>query len=158
MSFEEVKRAVLQFDRIGAEVPPQSEAARLACLDVAYSAFALVDFGRASAALDLYSKNIVMDIEGERLDRKAREERSRKREADKSRKTRHVVSNFLFRQVDERTAYALSLVTIFFEDASGVRGATPAVVADCADRYERSADGKWRIAYRYLQPVAGAAR
>jgi hypothetical protein len=34
---------------------------------------------------------------------------------------------------------------------------TPLTVADCGDQYVRTPEG-WRIAFRYVQPVAGAAR
>lgn len=158
MNFDEVKNIVLAADRIGREVPAASGAARLACLDIAYSLFALTDFGRAAETIDLYTEDIVMDIEGKRIDRAGRIERCMKRQADTARRTRHQVTNFLFRQADERTAYSLAVVAIYLEDNSGVKGAAPITVADCSDKYRLCDDGRWRIAYRCLKEVAGAAR
>lgn len=158
MNFDTVKNIVLAPGNAGREVSAAAGAARLACMDIAYSLFALTDFGRAAETIDLYTEDIEMDIEGKHIDRAGRVERCMKRQSDTARKTRHQVTNFLFRQTDERTAYSLAVVTIFLEDHSGTRGATPITVADCADQYRRSDDGRWQISYRCLQPVAGAAR
>ena len=48
MDFNEVKNIVLATGNIGREVSAASGAARLACMDIAYSLFALTDFGRAA--------------------------------------------------------------------------------------------------------------
>ncbi len=157
MDFDEVKNIVLAPGNIGREVSAASGAARLACMDIAYSLFALTDFGRAAETIDLYTDDIVMDIEGKRIDRAGRVERCMKRQANTARKTRHQVTNFLFRQTDARTAYSLSVVAIYLEDQSGVKGLAPITVADCSDKYNLCDDGRWRIAYRCLKEIAGAA-
>ena len=157
MNAEMIRSLVLTVDALGAEPSDADRAARNACEQVAYGIFALTDFGRAVATLELYDETIDMEIDGVRFDRASRVERSRKREANTARKTRHIVSNFLFRRIDARSACALSLVTIFIEDDRGVRGATPIAVADCADWFERGVDGRWRVTYRSLRTIAGAA-
>ena len=156
MDFQTIKQQVLA--GIGREPSASELAARQACMDLAYCAFALIDFGQATKTLELYTPDGVSLIEGKLHDAAARRDRVQRREADRSRRTRHQVTNFAFRLADPRTAYSLSLITIFLEDSSGQKGVTPLTVADCADRYERSEDGLWRIAFRYLQPVAGAPR
>ncbi len=157
MSFEQIRDIVLNADAFGMTPSPHAQSARQACQDVAYGIFALTDFGRAAASLSLYSENIVMDLDGQRLNRAERVKRSRGREANTSRRTRHAISNFLFRMIDEGTAYALSLVVIYHEDDCTRPGVPPLAIADCADRFEREADGRWRITYRCLKTVAGAA-
>lgn len=157
IDFAQVRSIVLESGWAGAEPSVADAAARSACRDAAYAIFALTDFGRAAGALDHYDESIVMEIDGARFDRAARVERSRKREADTARRTRHLVTNFLFRRIDATTAYALSTVTIFFEDDRKVMGAPPIAVADCADQFKRAVDGRWRVAYRCLRTIAGAA-
>ena len=157
LDFAQIRDIVLRVEAFGGELSPQALAARQACQDVAYGIFALTDFGRAAASLDLYSERIVMDLDGQRFDRAGRIARSRGREANTARRTRHAISNSVFRMVDERTAYALSLVVIYHEDDCTRDGVPPLAVADCADRFELEADGRWRVTYRCLKTVAGAA-
>ena len=156
LDFAQIRDIVLEVGAFGVELSPQAQTARQACQDVAYGIFALTDFGRAAASLDLYSERIVMDLDGQRFNRAERIQRSRGREANTARRTRHAISNFLFRMVDERTAYGLSLVVIYHEDDCTKAGVPPLAVADCADRFEREA-GRWRVTYRCLKTVAGAA-
>lgn len=155
--FDGIRDIVMGPDGLGVEPAPAALAARQACMDLAYGIFALTDFGRAAGALELYGENILMDLDGMRMDRAARVARSQGRQANTGRRTRHQVTNFLFRMTGERTAYAISLVAIYLENDTRVQGAPPVALADCADRYERGADGRWAVAYRCLRTVAGAA-
>jgi hypothetical protein len=157
MDFEQIKRVVFDLERMGVEGTPQFALARLACEDLAYSAFGLTDFGRASKGPELYTHDATQCMDGELLERAARLERYRKREANTARKTRHVISNFLFRLTDARTGYAVYLVQVFLEDDRTKKGVTPLVLADCGDQYVRQDNGTWRIAFRHLQSIAGQA-
>ena len=67
------------------------------------------------------------------------------------------MTNFVFRLSDEKTGWSISLITVFLEDETRKPGVTPLTVVDCGDQYTLTPQG-WRIAFRYLQPVAGAAR
>lgn len=157
MDFEQIKGVVFDLERMGVEGLPRFALARLACEDLAYSSFGLTDFGSASKGPALYTDDATQWIDGEVLDRAARLERYRKREANTARKTRHVISNYLFRMTDERTGWAVYLVQVFLEDDGGKQGVVPLVVADCADHYLRQDNGIWRIAFRHLESIAGKA-
>lgn len=157
MDFEQIKRVVFDLKRMGAEGTQQFALARLACEDLAYSTFGLTDFGHATQGPELYTHDATQCMDGELLERAARLERYRKREANTARKTRHVITNFLFRMTDERTGYAVYLVQVFLEDDRSKKGVTPLVLADCGDHYLRQDNGTWRIAFRHLQSIAGQA-
>ncbi len=88
MDFEQIKRVVFDLERMGVEGTPQFALARLACEDLAYSTFGLTDFGRASQGPALYTDDATQCMDGELLERAARLERYRKREANTARKSR----------------------------------------------------------------------
>ncbi len=158
-SFDEIKKWVLGAP--GQYTGPSSDnetRSRLACMNLHYACFALTDFGRAFETLVLYAPDFTGVTDGVEMDYEARVQSLQRRQENVARKTRHVCSNYLFRQVDHGIAYALSLVTIYLEDDSRVIGVKPLTVADCGEKYVRSDEGGWRIQYRYLQPVAGAPR
>lgn len=157
MDFDTIKRNVLVDGRIGRAPSAAELAAQSACLDLLHSTFAAIDFGQATRCTPLYAQGASLVVDGEHTAYAAIRERFAAREANKARRTRHLVTNFAFRLSDESTGWSLSLVTIFLEDDKRKPGITPLTVADCGDQYTRTADG-WRIAFRYLQPVAGAAR
>ena len=157
MDFETIKWNVLADGRIGRSPSAAELAAQAACMDLLHSSFAVIDFGSATKSVPLYAQGASSLIDGNANPYATIRERYAAREADKARRTRHLVTNFAFRMTDEHTAWSLSLVTIFLEDDTKKPGITPLTVADCGDQYTRTADG-WRIAFRYLQPVAGAPR
>jgi hypothetical protein len=157
MNFEEIKRVVFDLERMGIEGKAPFALARLACEDLAYSSFGLTDFGRAASGPTLYSDDATQWIDGETLDHAARLERYRNREANVARKTRHVISNYLFRMTGEHSGCAIYVVTVFLLDDRTKQGVTPLVVADCADHYVREDNGAWRIRFRHLESVAGKA-
>ena len=157
LNFESIKWTVLADGRIGRSPSPSELAAQSACMDLLHSSFAVIDFGKATKCVPLYATGASSVIGGKVSPYTTIRERYAAREADTARKTRHLVTNFAFRMTDENTAWSISLVTIFLEDDSGKPGITPLTVADCGDQYTHNADG-WRIAFRYLQPVAGAPR
>ena len=157
MDFETIKRNVLLDGRIGRSPSPAELAAQTACMDLLHSSFAVIDFGQATRCVPLYAKGASSLIDGQASTYDTLRERYAAREANKARRTRHLVTNFAFRLSDESTAWSISLVTIFLEDDTRKPGITPLTVADCGDQYTRTPEG-WRIAFRYLQPVAGAPR
>jgi len=157
MDFETIKRNVLMDASFGREPSPAELAARSACLDLLYSSFALIDFGQATRSIPLYAEGAQLLVEGRLASYAEIRERFASREADKARRTRHLVTNFDFRMSDENTGWSLALVTIVLEDDARNPGVVPLTVADCGDQYTRTRDG-WRIAFRYLQPIAGAPR
>jgi hypothetical protein len=157
VDFETIKWTVLADGQIGRSPSPSELAAQAACMDLLHSSFAVIDFGKATKSVPLYARGASSVIGGKVSPYETIRERYAAREADKARRTRHLVTNFAFRLTDENTAWSISLVTIFLEDDSGKPGITPLTVADCGDQYTHTNDG-WRIAFRYLQPVAGAPR
>src|SRR5262245_15143796 len=157
MDFDTIKRHVLVDGRFGRSPSPAELAAQSACLDLLHASFAVIDFGQATRCVPLYAPGASSLIDGKNNPYTTIRERYAAREADKARRTRHVVSNFAFRLSDENTAWSLSLITVYLEDETRKPGVTPATIADCGDQYTRTPEG-WRIAFRYLQPVAGAAR
>ena len=157
MDFETIKWNVLAEGRIGRGPSAAELAAQSACMDLLHSSFAVIDFGKATRCVPLYAQGAASLIDGQASPYATLRERYAAREATKARRTRHLVTNFAFRLTDENTGWSLSLVTIFLEDASKKPGITPLTVADCGDQSARTAEG-WRIAFRYLQPVAGAPR
>jgi hypothetical protein len=157
MDFDTIKRNVLVDGRFGRAPSLAELAAQSACLDLLHSTFAAIDFGQATRCVQMYAPEARSVIDGQVQDYATIRERYAAREANKARKTRHLVTNFAFRLSDESTAWSISLVTVFLEDETRKPGVTPLTVADCGDQYTRTAEG-WRIAFRYLQPVAGAAR
>ena len=157
MDFATIKRHVLVDGQIGRSPSPAELAAQSACLDLLHSSFAVIDFGQATRCVPLYAPGASSLIDGQASDYATLRERYAAREANKARRTRHLVTNFAFRLSDESTAWSISLVTIFLEDDAKKPGITPLTVADCGDQYTRTPAG-WRIAFRYLQPVAGAPR
>jgi hypothetical protein len=157
MDFATIKRQVLVDGQIGRQPSPAELAAQAACMDLLHSSFALIDFGQATRCVPLYAPGASSLIDGQASDYATLRERYAAREANKARRTRHLVTNFAFRLSDETTGWSTSLVTIFLEDDSKKPGTVAQTVADCGDRYTRTPEG-WRIAFRYLQPVAGAPR
>ena len=157
MDFATIKRNVLVDGRIGRSPSPAELAAQAACMDLLHSSFAVIDFGQATRSVPLYASGASSLIDGKVNPYSTIRERYAAREADKARRTRHLVTNFVFRLSDENTGWSISLVTIFLEDDTKKPGIVAQTVADCGDQYTRTPDG-WRIAFRYLQPVAGAPR
>ena len=157
MDFATIKRHVLAEGQIGRSPSSAELAAQSACMDLLHSSFAVIDFGQATRCVPLYAQGASSLIDGQASDYATLRERYAAREANKARRTRHLVTNFAFRLSDPNTAWSISLVTIFLEDDTKKPGITPLTVADCGDQYTRTPEG-WRIAFRYLQPVAGAPR
>jgi hypothetical protein len=157
MDFATIKQHVLKDGEIGRHPTHAELAAQSACMDLLHASFAVIDFGQATRSVPLYAQGASSLIDGKLNPYSTIRERYAAREADKARRTRHLVTNFAFRLSDENTGWSISLVTIFLEDDSKKPGITPLTVADCGDQYTRTPEG-WRIAFRYLQPVAGAPR
>jgi hypothetical protein len=157
MDFATIKRHVLVDGRFGRSPSPAELAAQSACMDLLHSSFAVIDFGQATRCVPLYAPGASSLIDGQASPYSTIRERYAAREANKARRTRHLVTNFAIRLSDENTAWSISLVTIFLEDDTKKPGTVAQTVADCGDQYTRTPDG-WRIAFRYLQPVAGAPR
>jgi hypothetical protein len=157
-TFDEIKKHVLQAEVIEDIALEGRERARLACMNLHYQTFALIDFGMASRTIPLFAAEYHGETEGRHHDYAEIVETMKRREENVGRKTRHTCTNYLFRLIDENTASAISLVAIYLEDDSQKKGVVPLTVADCGEKYSKDANGIWRIAYRYLQPVAGAPR
>lgn len=154
---QKIRESILDADRFGRNADIEHQVSYQACLEVINGIFALTDFGFAASTSELYSKSIVMDLDGAQLNRADRVQRSLARQENKNRRTRHVISNFLFKLIDSRTAYGLSIVTIYHEDDRSRQGVSPLAVADCTDVFRFEEDGRWRVIYRNLSTVAGAA-
>jgi hypothetical protein len=157
MDFATIKQHVLVDGRFGRSPSPAELAAQAACMDLLHSSFAVIDFGQATRSVPLYAPGASSLIDGQASAYSTIRERYAAREANKARRTRHLVTNFAFRLSDANTGWSISLVTIFLEDDSKKPGTVAQTVADCGDQYTRTPEG-WRIAFRYLQPVAGAPR
>ncbi len=157
MDFDTIKRRVLVDGRFGRSPSPAELAAQAACMDLLHASFAVIDFGQATRCVRMYAPGSASLIDGKLSSYDTINQRYAAREADKARRTRHLVTNFAFRLSDENTAWSISLVTIFLEDDTKKPGTVAQTVADCGDQYTRTPEG-WRIAFRYLQPVAGAPR
>ena len=157
MDFATIKRQVLVDGKFGRSPSPAELAAQAACMDLLHASFAVIDYGQATRCVQMYAPGSSSLIDGKLSSYDTIHQRYAAREADKARRTRHLVTNFAFRLSDENTAWSISLVTIFLEDDSKKPGTVAQTVADCGDQYTRTPDG-WRITFRYLQPVAGAPR
>ncbi len=142
----------------GTERSPSELGAHEACREVLVAYADCIDAGRASQAIELFCEDAVFEA-GPRILRGAARlaPAFASREADRSRRTRHLILNPRFREVGEGAMEVLSLLAVFVveQDADPAAALAPRALVDCADRMVRGADRRWRIASRRLQLVAG---
>jgi len=158
IDFSEIKQQVLAPARFGGVEDDDTTRARLACMNIHYACLALTDFARVQESVPFYAEDFTGVLDGADLDYQSNLQFIQKRQANTERKTRHVSSNYLFCLADPDNAYAISILTLYLANGRAEAGVSPLAIADCGEKYVRSAQGIWRLRYRYLSPVAGAPR
>lgn len=129
-----------------------------ACIAVMHAYADRIDEGRASAATELFTDDATL-VAGPRamVGRDQLAAAFAAREADGSRRTRHLVVNPTIRIVDDGVAQAHSSMMLFVLDAGAgtTDSPNPNALMNCHDRFERGADDCWRIAERRVELLAG---
>ena len=128
-----------------------------ACQDVMHAYAELVDSGRASRVVELFTDDATFEpVPGRTV--RGRHQLARvfaAREANTERRTLHIVANPVV-VVDGETATGHSTFLLFILGEPRSAGVAPDALVYCADRFERGEDGRWRIADRRLQTLAGS--
>jgi SnoaL-like domain len=117
-----------------------------ACRDLTFAFAELIDRGEATAAAGLFTDSAVMVRRGNRIvGREAITAVLAAREADSSRITRHVITNFRFLALAPDSASSNSISQVYTLAAGPP---TPPVLSDLQDEFARCADGLWRFSGR----------
>lgn len=113
------------------------------CRDLVYAFYAFIDDGEASAAAKLFTENAVQNVAGrQHVGRAAIAARLQEREADRSRRTRHVVANLRVRPDGETHAQATGTLLLFV--LGRPTPVVPAALSALELRVGRN-DGHWLI-------------
>jgi hypothetical protein len=124
-----------------------------ACRDLVYAFAEIVDHGEATAAAGLFTDSAVMVRRGNRaVGREAITAVLAARQADSSRVTRHVVTNFRFTPLSADRASSTS-ISLVYSLAPGPP--TPPVLTEIHDEFECDPDGRWRFSSRTWISLTG---
>jgi hypothetical protein len=124
-----------------------------ACRDLTYAFAEFVDHGEATAAADLFTDSAFMVRRGNRpVGREAITAVLAAREADSSRVTRHVVTNFRFAPLSADRASSTS-TSLVYSLAPGPP--TPPVLTEIQDEFECDSEGRWRFSSRTWVSLTG---
>jgi SnoaL-like domain len=143
------------------ELPPGVEpivnqlSAEFACQELINYYALHIDSGFARKNVDLFTEDAeAASPEQAVKGRSQLESVMAAREADIERKTRHQVSNIVFRRTGPDSATAQSLMCLYVlgdDEELGVRAIT---VFD--DEFARDSGGRWRFSRRFATPLAGS--
>jgi uncharacterized protein (TIGR02246 family) len=124
-----------------------------ACRDLTYAFAELIDQGEATAAAGLFTDSAVMVRRGNRIfGREAIAALLAAREADSSRTTRHVITNFRLVTLSPEQARS-TLISQVYELTAG--RSSPPVLSDVHDEFARCPDGRWRFSSRTWPALSG---
>ena len=143
---------------VGAPADGDTLAVQSACIAVLNAFADRIDAGRASTVTELFTDDGSL-VAGPRTMR-GRDELAAgfaAREADEARRTRHLVLNPSVQVIDDGVAEARSSLMLFVlgSEPGGDEPLNPSALMNCHDRFERGADGRWRIAERQIELLAG---
>jgi hypothetical protein len=133
--------------------------ARLACENLFQGFAECIDSGRATAALELFAPDAVLEARGATYEgHDSILEFLAAREARTERHSRHVGVNFSFRLTGEASAEASALMILFGGDGDIAPSTVPEAIVDCELTFGHDADGAWRVFSRRHRPFAIAGR
>jgi ketosteroid isomerase-like protein len=112
----------------------------------------LIDHDQSEGVPDLFTPDGVYGRStGERsVGREAIRESYRKRSAHGQRTARHIFSNLRLTVESDDRVRGTVILTLFADDGPPPHPATPMLVADYDDIYERGPDGRWRYRERII--------
>lgn len=111
----------------------------------------LVDNNESERIAELYTENgRLLGVGPDKVGRKALTDYGTERAGMKKRTARHVVSNLRLIRESETRINGSSTITLFRADGEERAPADPIAVADCLEKYEKCAGGRWRIAERRI--------
>jgi ketosteroid isomerase-like protein len=140
--------------RPGTEPSSEQLAAQLACRDLINQFAYLVDNGMASQVVDLFTEDAELGSpERTSTGRDELVALMAVREAATDRRTRHQVTNIVFRRTGPDTAQANSLLCLYV--LGGPTELTARAITVFEDEFARDAHGRWRFSRRRAQPLAG---
>jgi ketosteroid isomerase-like protein len=121
-------------------------------LNAAFSYY--LDHGQVDALAALFTEDAVYTHGARRSEGRAEiEALLRKRTAAGPRTARHIYSGLRFQIEDASYATGTSVCLSFAADGLPPLPATPFLVADFVDRYERGTDGRWRFKSRHIERI-----
>lgn len=128
--------------------------ARLALEDLNTDFVHFLDYGNIESLIDLFCEDAVY-THGDRRSQGRREiaELFRRRAASATRTSRHIYSGLRLSIVDGRNARGSSVCLTFAADGTPPLPATPLLVADFFDVYQRCDDGRWRFRSRDIRRI-----
>ena len=143
---------------VGTE-PSAAELAAAAACEAVLNAYAdWIDDGRASRVVELFTEDAVFEGGPRTLSGRAQLDAAfAAREADATRRTRHLVLNPSYAGAADGVLEVRSTLLLFVLDptADPALPLEPRALVHCVDRMVRGAEARWRIARRSLQLVAG---
>jgi hypothetical protein len=139
---------------IGAEPSPEALAARTACLDVLTTFFRLVDSGRASQALELFTEDAEMVLNGVTLSGETLRAGMTARDTDGIRRL-HLPGEPSFRLLNAGEAETEILLQLFHLGADQDKGPAARTLTHIKDRFVRNEQHVWRLARRTVTVLAG---
>jgi len=143
---------------VGTERSAAELAAVAACTAVLNAYADWIDEGHASRVVDLFTEDAVFEAGPLTLSGRAQLVAAfTAREADATRRTRHLVLNPSYAGAEDGVLEVRSILLLFVLDATAdpALPLEPRALVHCVDRMMRGADARWRIARRSLQLVAG---
>jgi hypothetical protein len=134
----------------------QQAADALACQSVLYAFAERIDTGRASQAVELFTDDARFAAGPRVAEGRAQLAAAfAAREANSARRTRHLMLNPICVPDGEAAMEVRSTLALFVLEPEA-KPLAPSALLACTDRLLRGADGRWRIASRRLELVAGA--
>ncbi len=114
----------------------------------------LIDHGAADRVASLFTEEgRLLGLGEDIVGRAAIAAWGERRAAMRERTTRHVCTNLRLTHESPGRVRGTVLLTVYRHDGPPPRPATPFMVGDFEDIYERGQDGSWRIAERRLVPA-----
>lgn len=136
--------------------PRLALATRVAIEDLIIEHAWLIDHGRANELPDLYTEDgRMLGLGGDIVGRAAITAWSERRAAMQERTSRHAYSNLRLVPETDDCVRGSMIVTVYRRDGVTVGPATPLMVGDYEDVYERGDDNRWRFAERKLVTLFG---
>jgi hypothetical protein len=126
-------------------------AARTACEELFLDFHRLIDQGRATQALALFTDVPVprFEVRGEvHLGTEALAAFLAARERNTTRQTRHLASNFRFELVSDDEAHATANLSLFHRGGEGGKDLIMEAIVDCELVFVRIETGEWRVSSR----------
>lgn len=119
------------------------------CRSVLLEFLSLIDQGRASRAIDLFSDDAVLDAHGECLRGHAQIDRFLTAREAQNRQTAHLITNEAIRHATADTVTISALVLLLERSEGELR---PGEVLDSTQQFERHGE-RWLITSRRLRPL-----